>query len=154
MPLTTSESLRKVPAERYASVEQLSEDVRRHLEGLPIRARPDTWRYRARKFAGRHRLGVAVATLFVLLLSTFAGAMFMQARRIARERDAAGWERARAEQVSAFLVDIFKASDPGEARGETITARELLDRGAKRIESELEGEPETRAITFLPLWVM
>jgi tetratricopeptide (TPR) repeat protein/tRNA A-37 threonylcarbamoyl transferase component Bud32 len=138
-------ALRKEPAQRYASVDQLSEDVRRHLEGLPIRARPDTWRYRAGKFAGRHRLGVAVATLFVLLLATFAGTMFVQARRIARERDAAQRERARAEQVAAFLVDIFKASDPAEARGETITARELLDRGAERIERELGGEPETRA---------
>jgi len=138
-------ALRKEPAERYASVEQLSEDVRRHLDGLPIRARPDTWRYRAGKFAGRHRIGVAVATLFVLLLSAFAGAMFVQARRIASERDAAERQRARAEQVSAFLVDIFKASDPAAARGETITARELLDRGADRVASELESEPEIRA---------
>ncbi len=61
-------ALRKDPAGRYASVEQFSEDIRRHLEGLPVVARTDTWPYRAAKFAGRNRELVG-ATLGVLIVS-------------------------------------------------------------------------------------
>lgn len=61
-------ALRKVPARRYASVEQFSEDIRRHLEGLPVRARKDTAAYRAGKFVKRHKVGVTAVAAVVLVL--------------------------------------------------------------------------------------
>ena len=60
------------------------------------------------------------------------------------ERTAAEQARAEAEQVSGFLVDLFGISDPNRSKGEEITARELLDEGAKRLEDELAGQPHTR----------
>ena len=141
-------ALAKTPDERYASVEQFADDVRRHVEGLPVRARPATWTYRTTKFVRRHRIGVAVATGVTILLVGFALSTAVQARRIAAERDraVAAEQRARteattAQRVSAFLVDLFKVSDPGEARGNIITAREMLDRGAERIRTELADQP-------------
>ncbi len=61
-------ALRKVPERRYLSVDQLSDDIRRHLEGLPVRARKDTFSYRASKFIQSHKLGVAAAGLVALAL--------------------------------------------------------------------------------------
>lgn len=138
-------SLRKEPSRRYGSVEQFSEDVRRHLEGLPVTARPLTLVYRAGKFAKRHRLPVAFASFLVTLLIGFGVTEAIQSNRIARERDQAQIERERAQKVSDFLTEIFRGADPRTTNGETLTARELLDRGAERVQNELKDQPEVRA---------
>jgi serine/threonine-protein kinase len=131
-------ALRKEPERRYQSVEQLSEDIRRYLAGRPVTARQDTVLYRTVKFIHRHKAGVGVTTVILLLLVGFAATMSLQAARIARERD-------RANQVTEFLVGVFGVSDPGEARGNTVTAREILDRGAEKIRRELRDQPEVQA---------
>src|SRR6185369_8901717 len=77
-------------------------------------------------------------------LASFGVVMAIQARAIARERD-------RAERVSEFLVELFKVSDPSEARGNSITAREVLDRGAQRIDKELKAEPLVQAQMMLTM---
>jgi eukaryotic-like serine/threonine-protein kinase len=130
-------ALREEPARRYASAEALANDIQRHLAGLPVSARPDTVGYRARKFARRHRFGLAVGAAAASLLVAFAVSMAEQARRTARQRD-------RAERVSRFLVELFSVSDPLREGG-NVTAREILDRGAQRIERELQAEPEVQA---------
>ena len=138
-------ALRKEPQRRYASVEQFSEDLRRHLAGLPVSAREDTFKYRAGKFVARNRLAVAASAIIAVLLSGFLVTTLVQSRRIARERDRAQLEREKAEKVSAFLVDLFKVNDPSEAKGNAVTARELLDKGAQKIGAELKDQPETQA---------
>ena len=138
-------ALRKEAQRRYASAEQLAEDVRRYLKGLPVLARKDTLSYRTAKFVRRNWLGVGVAAAFVLLLVGFALTMALQARRIAHERDQAKVERDRAEQVVGFMQKIFEVSDPAEAKGEEISAREILDRGAARVQQDLKNQPEVRA---------
>lgn len=138
-------ALRKEPERRYASAEALAEDLERHLEGCPVQARPDTLGYRAKKFVQRHWIGVAAAALvLVSLLGGLAGTVW-QARRAAEQARRATAERDKAEQVTAFLVDVFEVADPSEARGDTVTARELLRRGAARIRGELKGQPEVQA---------
>ncbi len=138
-------ALRKEALRRYASVEQFSEDIRRHLDGLPVIAREDTFRYRTEKFIARNRLAVAAAAVFALLLAGFLTMTLVQSARVARERDRAERERVKAEKVSSFLVDLFKVSDPDKARGAQITAREVLDKGADKIRAELKDQPETQA---------
>jgi len=138
-------ALDKDPARRYASVDHLDEDVRRYLEGLPVAARPATIRYRAAKFARRHRAGVAAAAAFVLLLAAFAVSMAVTARRLAVERDRAVSAERQAQQTAAFLTDIFNVSNPSEQRGRTITAQEILDTGATRIDNELRDQPGVQA---------
>lgn len=133
-------ALRKEPERRYGSVEQLSEDVGRHLAGHPVLARPDTLGYRLGKFARRHRWGVLAAAAALAGIVAFTAAVAVQAGRIAHERD-------RANQVSGLLVDLFQIADPTGTRGSTVTAREILDRGALRVR-RLEGQPETQAMLF------
>src|SRR5690606_20274332 len=134
-------ALAKEPERRYASAEQLAEDVGRYLRGEVVLARKDTVGYRTLKFVRRHRTGVAAASVIAILLVSFSVITLRQARIVARERDAAREERDRAElaqlqaeEVSEFLMGLFAASDPSEARGDTVTAVELLDRGEERVE--------------------
>ena len=145
-------AMRKEPERRYGSVELLSADIANHARGMPVIARKDTWGYRARKFVSRHTLGVMLAAGVVILLAAFAGAMYVQAERIRQQRDEANEQRARAEaegkratQVSNFLVDLFRRSDPTEHLGEKMTADEILERGARRIDVELKQDPETQS---------
>ena len=137
-------ALEREPAARYGSVEQLAADIERHLDGRPIEARPPTLAYRAGKFVRRHAMPVAAAVgaaVFVLGFATYAS---WQSARLARERDRVQLQATTAEAVSAFLVDLFRQSDPGESRGTPVTARELLDRGAAGA-ADLTGDPRVRA---------
>ncbi|MGH9258363.1 MAG: tetratricopeptide repeat protein [Acidimicrobiales bacterium] len=131
-------ALQKEPERRYASVERLGDDLRRHAEGRPVLARPDSLGYRAGKFVRRHRVGTVVAAAFVAVLVAFGAAMSVQAARVARERDATA-------EISRFLIGLFEVADPAQVRGDTVTAREILDSGAARIRSELARRPELEA---------
>lgn len=126
------------PDRRYQSVEQLADDVRRHLAGLPVRARPATWFYRSGKFVHRHRTAVALA---VVALVAVAGLTGYYTVRVARERDRARAEARKAEQVSTFLTALFESADPDMAHGREVSAKDLLARGAQRIAGELSAEP-------------
>ncbi len=138
-------AMRKDPARRYHSVEQLSADLQRHLDGEPVIATSDRWTYRTRKFVARHAVAVALSAAAIVTLAIFAAIMFVQAKHLARERDVVAAERSRAEQVSSFLVELFELSDPSRSRGNQVTARERLDIGARRVNVGLEDQPETRA---------
>jgi serine/threonine protein kinase/Tfp pilus assembly protein PilF len=131
-------ALRKLPAQRYPSVEALSEDIRRYMEGHPIIAREPTLGYRARKFLGRHWAAVGCGAAALLVVVGFVANHLAQAQSIRRERD-------KAARVSAFMVGLFKVSNPDEARGNSVTAREILDKGADSIRAELKDDPEVRA---------
>jgi serine/threonine protein kinase/tetratricopeptide (TPR) repeat protein len=131
-------ALRKEPAQRYASVDALITDLERQRSGLPVAARRGSASYRARKYIERHRGAVAATALVMLALAGGLAAATRQAH-IARR------EAARAEEVTDFLIGLFRASDPLQARGRTLTVLELLDSGAVRVERELGNEPELQA---------
>jgi eukaryotic-like serine/threonine-protein kinase len=138
-------ALAREPRHRYASVEHLASDIRRHLTGRPVEARAGTWTYRTGKFVRRHALAVAVAVILAATLAASAAVTLWQARVVAQERDRARREAVTARQVAGFLVDVFELADPSRARGSEVTVREALDRGAARIPSELAGRPAVRA---------
>jgi eukaryotic-like serine/threonine-protein kinase len=137
----TMMAMRKEPERRYQSVEQFSEDIRRHLEGMPVAARKDTFGYRAGKFVRRHKAGAAILSLLAIL----AVAMAVQSVRIARERDRANQEAATAQAVTQSLAAVFEFADPGWARSNTISAKELLDQGAEKVMRELKDQPVVQA---------
>jgi eukaryotic-like serine/threonine-protein kinase len=131
--------------ERYGSVAELEADLDRHLSHQPVLARKPSQLYQMGKFVRRHRGAVAAA---LLLLATLVGgvvARTQEAERANRAAAAALQAEAEAREVVAFLVDLFEVSDPSEARGNTITARELLDRGAEEVRNRLEDQPLARA---------
>jgi tetratricopeptide (TPR) repeat protein len=139
-----AKAMRKEPELRYVSVAQLSEDIGRMLAGEPVLARPTSLGYRARKFMKRHTTGVAAATLVLLALVGGLATTLWQARRADRARARAEAALAQATEVQNFLTGIFNANAPDQSLGAQITARQLLDRGARRIDS-LTGQPALQA---------
>jgi serine/threonine-protein kinase len=135
-------ALNKEVERRYGSVDELLDDLVRYRRGLPVGARGDTFGYRAAKFLRRHRHGVAAASAVAVLV---AGLVTFYSVRLARERDTARLEAAAANEVAGFVGRLFESSDPLRARGENLTARQLLDRGAARIEAGLADQPEVQA---------
>jgi eukaryotic-like serine/threonine-protein kinase len=145
-------AMRKEPERRYGSAQQLAGDIQRHLDGKPVMARRDTLAYRGTKFIRRHWMPVAAGAGAFALSVAFAVTAYVQSLRIAAERDrvaeqreAAEHERARAEEVSTFLVNLFKLSDPEVNRGNRVTARELLDSSTKELQQALQDQPATKA---------
>lgn len=140
----TMKALEKDRTRRYGSASDLSADIVRHLAHHPVVAGPPGAAYRAQKFVRRHRFGVAAAVAAVIALVGFGAAMAVQAGRITRERDRAVAAEKTATEVSEFLVDLFRTSDPTRTRGGAVTAREILDRGAAEVRG-LRGEPLLQA---------
>jgi serine/threonine protein kinase/tetratricopeptide (TPR) repeat protein len=143
-------ALRKEPQRRYSSVLQFSEDIRRHLEGLPVLARRDTPGYRAGKFIGRHKTGVAAAVLIFLSLTTGIFATLRQARLARAERDRAQLEKAKADRINAFLQDMLSFSSPSYVspnprKDPDAKVSEVVEDAARRAESELADQPEVLA---------
>jgi eukaryotic-like serine/threonine-protein kinase len=131
-------ALQRRPQMRYGTVAAFADDLRRYLSGRPIVARREhTW-YRARKFVGRHRIGVAAAVVGAMLLLASLGVALWQAREKAREAHAS-------QEVTQFLVGLFSGADPTHAKGATVTAQDLLDQGAVRLRADLGTEPVLRA---------
>ncbi|HSM14068.1 MAG TPA: serine/threonine-protein kinase [Thermoanaerobaculia bacterium] len=130
---------------RYGSAAELADDLERHRRHEPVRAGPPSRLYALGKFVRRHRAVVIAGTLAFLALVAGIAARSLEAERANREAEAALRAQAETQQVVDFLVDLFRVSDPGTARGETITARELLDRGATDIRQQLADQPLTRA---------
>jgi tetratricopeptide (TPR) repeat protein len=138
-------AMEKDPGRRYGTAEQLEADVRRHLARLPLTARPENRLSRTRKFVRRHRVGVATAAGVALLLVAFGVVSTIQSIRIRGQAARIAVERDRAEQVSGFLAGLFRTSDPYAGGASGLTAREILDSGAVRIDRELASQPDSRA---------
>jgi serine/threonine-protein kinase len=132
-------ALRKEPERRYRSASQFGEDIRRHLAGLPVAARRDTWHYRTGKFIRRHPFGVGTAIAGVLLLSGYAVTLVVQNERIRAEQE-------RAEAAAEFLVGLFELFDPRKAQGQAPTVDDILRKGEERVDSDLRAQPELQAV--------
>ncbi len=128
-------ALQREPERRYATIETLAQDLRNFLRGHPISARRDSALYRTGKFVSRHRVVVAfAAAALTALLAATSFALWEAAS--ARE------ETRRAETVTDFLVDIFRVADPrGSPGGAKLSAKDVLDSGAKRLETGLDNYP-------------
>ncbi len=143
-------ALSKETERRYSSVEQFSEDIRRHLEGLPLIARNDTLFYRAGKFIRRHRVVVAAAIIVAMTLIAGIIATAWQAHAARQQRDKAQYEKAKAEQVSAFLQSMLQYANPswyspGKDKGPKTTVLDALNDAAGRIDTQLADQPEVRS---------
>jgi serine/threonine protein kinase len=134
-------AMRKEPQRRYSSVAQFSADIRRHLEGLPVQARKDTFGYRSSKFIRRHRIGVATAVIVAAAIIGGLAVSIRQARVAQREKT-------KAEAVSNFLQEMLSTASPGASvRGkDKVTVKEVLDKASRDLGSEnLSSQPEVKA---------
>jgi non-specific serine/threonine protein kinase/serine/threonine-protein kinase len=126
---------------RYDTATSFAADVERHLANEPVSARPPSAGYRLQKFVRRHRVAVPVTLLAVVALAGSAAFALAGMIRATRAERLASQEAAAAREVTGFLVNLFKVSEPGAGRGNQITARELLDQGAQRAAVDLAQQP-------------
>lgn len=137
----TLRAMRKKPADRYVTAAQLAEEIRRHLDHLPVEAHRGSWWHRAGKTARRHK--GALAALLALLV--FAASVTGLWRHAVEQQRVAERSQARAERVTLFLEELFVSADPDQARGRELSLREALDQGREKLTVELGEEPELRA---------
>ena len=138
-------ALEKEAWRRYQSALALAEDIERYLNKQPILARAPSTIYQMQKLVARNKATFGFVAALFLMLVGFAVTMSIQSARIARERDKALTAETTAKQVSSFLIDLFKISDPSETRSNTVTAREILDRGSSKVTSNLSAQPLVQA---------
>jgi serine/threonine protein kinase len=138
-----AKALKSDPAERYASVAEFTDDLRRYLEHLPISARADALGYRTAKFVRRHHRLLAAAAIVVAAVGALT--VFYTAR-LSTERDRAEQEAVRSSKVSELLIGLLTSADPYRTPDpRDPNAQSPLDVGAQRIEKEMAGEPELQA---------
>ena len=141
----TMAALRKDPQRRYVSVSHLADDIRRYRAGLPVSAHKDTLRYRVSRFVGRNKIGVAIATVFGLLLAALVATSIGFAVKTKAQSEQIAREAATTDQVSSFLTQLFEVADPVKGIGDTLSVRTILDQGAERLADELKDQPDIRA---------
>lgn len=140
-----AKALRKEPAARYASVENLADDLLRHLENRPVLARQGNFGYFVGKFMRRHRFALGAAAAMVALALGFTWALVNQLEETEMARQ-------RAEGVSDFLIEMFQAADPNRPEGAPeLTISQLLAKGREKLETGLEKDPITKATLSLRL---
>jgi eukaryotic-like serine/threonine-protein kinase len=133
-------ALEKERERRYTSPHELALDIDRYLNHEPLQARPPTAGYRFRKFVRRHQLGTAFAAVLALLIVSFIVVTIVQAQRIAKERDRATAEAAKANSINAFLQETLGSADPWQT-GKDISIREVLANAATKADVEFKDQP-------------
>lgn len=152
------------PSERYGSAAEFAADVERFLRDEPVMARPATASYLLRKLVRRHRagFGALLAMLLAIVLGSMGTAVgFVRARQAETEAQRVAQEavqaRDAAQEVADFLVRIFRTTGIGagvERPPQEVTALELLERGAARLDGELTSQPLTKARLSLTIGVV
>ncbi|MEO6690469.1 MAG: tetratricopeptide repeat protein [Dokdonella sp.] len=137
LDLIVATALRHDPVRRYPGADALADDLRRHLAGRPLRAQRDSTSHRVRKFIARHRVAVPLAAgALTALVATTAFALI-------QSRDA-HLQAERAEATRNFLLDLFEQADPDRKGEKALSARDLIDLGARRVQHDLGSAPDTR----------
>jgi len=138
----TLKALKKVPAERYLTVDALSRDIEHYLRGEAVTARADATWYRFSKFVGRHKLPVAAGTAAALILVATATIALVEARSAEAERDRALALSARSAAVSEFVKMLVTESGGSDA---PVTVSDMMARSGSLLASEYSQNPEHRA---------
>jgi serine/threonine-protein kinase len=140
-------ALKKRPEDRYGTVAELAEDLRRQRNHEPVLARPDSFAYRARKYVGRNMLVVASVASVVLALSSGLAISTWQYRLATEETRIARDEAKTSAAVQAFMQNLFTAESVDDANPEnaaTIRAGQLLASAVEQAKSAMTDTPRAR----------
>ncbi|VAW45172.1 hypothetical protein MNBD_GAMMA02-1641, partial [hydrothermal vent metagenome] len=127
------------------SAQQLADDLRRYLKHEPVLAKPDTVMYRMQKFIHRHTFGVATTTFVILSLAILSVMLFNRSNELQNSLLATQQEKQRVTQVTNFLIDIFKLSDPLKSQSDIVNVKDLLDYSSTQLENQFDQQPSTKA---------
>ncbi|MBS3747852.1 MAG: serine/threonine protein kinase [Wenzhouxiangellaceae bacterium] len=138
-------ALAQTPNQRYGSAERLADDLRRHLDRLPVRARAATKRYRLGRFIQRNRAAVGGIAAFVLLLTASVAVLGIQASALQRERDRALASAERSQRMVEAMAGMIRMSDADRPVEQLYSLGDLLDRYVEYVRDQLGRDPEIRA---------
>jgi serine/threonine-protein kinase len=138
-------ALAQAPDDRYSSAERLADDLRRHLDRLPVRARAATRRYRLGRFIQRNRIAVGGVSAFMLLLTVSVVVLGLQAGALERERDRALASAERSQRMVGALAGMIRMSDADQPVEQLYSLGDLLDRYVDYVRGQLDRDPEVRA---------
>ncbi len=139
-------ALKREPERRYQGAAELADDIRRHLNGHPVRAQIDTLSYRMRKFVNRHRGGVTAATLALLGIVAGLVIALWQADLARKSAARAEAQVQRAESIKEFALSLFREQDPlARGKPEPRSANELIALGVERARVQFSDDPIQRS---------
>jgi serine/threonine-protein kinase len=152
-------ALRADPGQRYPTASALAEDLKRLLDGHPVRARGDSLGYRMRRFARRHKAGVAASAVALLAMLAATTISLTQAHRASqalarmeREFSRAEAEQQKAEAAKSFLLGLFEVANPANPEGDASrTVLDLLRSADGQLVRRLQGQPLVQAEMRLAL---
>ena len=137
-------ALRKEPNRRYLSVADFVEDLRRYFTQRPVLARKDSLTYRLGKYVRRNRGVLLVAAVLVALLVAYVRNQVQHAANLSQALEKARVAQRNTDEAFDYLAKLFRLPDPLEGLGGSLTAREILDRGAIQIFENLEQQPASK----------
>jgi serine/threonine protein kinase len=143
-----AKALKKAPGERYPTAAAMADDLRRHLDGIPVSAAPDTIGYRASKFVSRHRLSVGAASATLLVLLAGVAATSWQAYEARRERDEARHQAERALAHGELVNLMLGAMGSGDR---PLTQRQILDEAVRLVDQKFGDKPAIAVELLLPI---
>ncbi len=142
-------ALAKDPAARYPSMAVLLDDLERYFDGQPVLAHPQSWSYQARKWVARSPGGAMLAAVVLLAVTTTTALVAYKNRQVLAQRDLAQQERAKAEAVSGFLIQMFDHASPDKAQGREISVRDVLNKASASLDDgsaqQLVEQPQVAA---------
>lgn len=139
------QALSAEPTRRYSSAGELASDVERWLRGEPVRARPDSLRYRVGRFVARHRLAVTASAAAMLALAGSTAVSIARSQEASREREAASRAAGQSLAVVDLMVDLFAGLDPiAGADLDTVRVSDLIAKGTTKAE-RLSDQPDVQA---------
>jgi serine/threonine protein kinase len=130
---------------RYETANTLATDLQRYLNDEPVIARPPSRSYRVRKFVTRHRVGVGAAAAILLLVVVSGVVILMQSARVARERDRAASEAAKARSINEFLEEMLSSANPYGTGNRSVSVVDALAAAERRLDATLGSQPEVAA---------
>ena len=141
--LIVMKALRKEPDRRYGAAFQLGDDIRRHLNGFPVEAAPESLTYKLGKFIRRHRPAVLLAAMAFCMIAASMIALLHQQEQTEAQRIQAELERDASQKITAFLVEMLETADPFSSGGD-ITVQEVLEQASRKAVFDLEETPEVK----------
>ena len=143
-----TKALKKSTLERYGTVRELADDLRRWLAHEPVSARGDSVAYRLWKFARRNRVAVAATSLVICTLAVATTVTSMEMFEARRQRDEARSQAKRAEAQERFANMVMEQTGPG---GRELTREEVLDRSVELLEEQYSNDPRFIARELIPI---
>ncbi len=133
-----AKTLRKKASDRYSSVNKLAEDVSNYQSNMPVEARKGNTVYKSKKFVRRHKSGIGVAALILIIIISL---VTFYTNQLSQQKQDALYAAEKATTVSALIKDILRKSSPYGRYGEEISLAQVLANGTKQIETELKNQP-------------